>query len=167
MIKPVQFRRKLDFMTHTDCEAIHEASARVLENTGIAVELSDARLEKLLDAGVKYDKNLKRMYFSEEVIEKALKSVPSTYALCARNPENDMPMDGAHGYLTSDGSCTKIIDPETDEYRDSTKKDLAELTLVADATPQISFYWPSVSATDMNPVIQPLYELQTVLENTS
>jgi len=167
MIKPVELKRKLDFMTHADCEAVHEASVRVLEKTGISVELSDERVEKLRDLGVRYDKDLKRMYFSEEVIEVALKSAPGTYTLCARNPENDMPMDGVHGYLTSDGSCTKIIDPITDEYRDSTKKDLADLTLVADATPQISFFWPSVSAADMNPVIQPMYELQTVLENTS
>jgi trimethylamine--corrinoid protein Co-methyltransferase len=87
--------------------------------------------------------------------------------LCARNPENDLVLDGNHGYLSLDGSGTQIIDLDSGELRESTRADLESIARVADALPQISFLWPSNSAQDCPARVQPLYELEALVVNSS
>jgi len=167
MIKPVKWRRTLELLSEDEVRSIHEASLRILERTGIVMPLDPARLEKALDMGVRADKSTNRLFFPSHVVEEALSWAPQAYDLCAPDPENNVSLDGKHGYMTTDGSATRIIDLETGETRNSTSKDLADLTRIADFLPQISFFWPSVSATDKTAAIQPLYELKTVMMNTS
>ena len=78
----------------------------------------------------------------------ALEISPSGYTLGARNPENNLVLDGSHGYLAMDGTGLKIQDLETGELRLSTFQDLAGAARVADALPQIAFLWPCLSAQD-------------------
>lgn len=167
MIKPVQWKNRINFLTDEQVSQIHNATLQVLEKTGVKMPLPEDKLEKLQDLGLIYNRDMQRMHFPPGIVEAALKSVPSEYTLYARKPENDMPIDGKHGYLTTDGSATRFFDLETHELRDSTSKDLADLCIVADYVPQISFYWPSVAAREFTPAIQPLYELKTVLANTT
>ncbi len=62
-----------------------------------------------------------------EVVEKAMSTVPHEYTLGARNPEYDLPLDGEHVYISSDGCGVFYRDPMTGEVRSSRKEDLAEL----------------------------------------
>ena len=57
-------------------------------------------------------------------------------------------LDGTRGYLSTDGCPGDMIDLETRRRRGGTKADLAELTRLADALPEISFMWQCVSAND-------------------
>ena len=102
-----------------------------------------------------------------EVVEAALAQAPSQYTLCARNPENDIPLDGDHGYLSLDGCGTQVLDLETDDVRGSTKADLQAIAGMAEALPQISFLWPAVSAQDSPAKVQPLHELEALLSGSS
>jgi trimethylamine--corrinoid protein Co-methyltransferase len=167
MISPVKWKRQLDLLSSDEVKKIHDASLKILEKTGVIMPLDKDKLEKAQDMGVKADPSSNKLFFPPHVIEEALSWAPQTYDLCAPDPENNLPLDGKHGYMTTDGSATRILDLTTHEPRESTTKDLADLTRIADYLPQISFHWPSVSATDKNPLIQPLYEFKTVLLNTS
>ncbi len=163
MIKPVQWKTRLELLSEQEVRAIHEASLRIMERTGLELPLSQARLDQARDCGLKVDTVTRRIYFPPEVVEAALRQAPRHYTLCARNPENDLELDGAHGYLSLDGSVTDIVDIDTGEVRASTRSDLDALVRVADALPQIAFLWPSVSARDCPPHVQPLYELEAML----
>lgn len=166
MLKPIKWREPLEVMSSQDVEMIHEASLGILAKTGIVMPLEASRLAQIQECGVKVNKENNRLYFPRTVVEKALKAAPSKYTLCARNAEYDLLLDGNHGYLSTDGSATQIVDLTSGEVRKTTQKDLRDISYIADNLPQISFLWPSVSAQECNSKVQPLYELQAIIINT-
>jgi trimethylamine:corrinoid methyltransferase-like protein len=138
-----------------------------MERTGLIMPLSPARQEQARDLGLRVDKDTPRICFPPAVVEAALRQAPRSYTLCGRNPENDLVLDGRHGYLSLDGCGTDVVDLETGEVRPSTLADLEAAIRIADALPQISFLWPVVSARDCPANVQPLYELQAMLTQSS
>jgi trimethylamine--corrinoid protein Co-methyltransferase len=65
-----------------------------------------------------------------------------------------------------DGSAAEIVDLETGERRSSTEADLAQVTRLADALPEIAFLWQGVEAGDRPAPIRPLHEVRTQLANS-
>ena len=166
MIDSVNFKGNLTVLNDDEIARIHNASVQILEETGMAMELSDHRYDHLEKAGARVDRENHRIYFSASMVEKALETSPSTYTLGARNPENNLPLDGNNGYLTMDGTGVKIQDIDTGEVRTSTFQDLCDAGRVADALPQVAFMWPCLSAQDKPAAVQPLYELFALLKSS-
>lgn len=166
MINPVTWKGEFTLFGPDELRQIHDASIRILENTGMAMALSKGRYDRLEKAGARVDRSAGRVYYTREMVETALKASPSTYTLGARQPENRLPLDGTRGYLTMDGTGVKIQDIGTGEIRPSTFKDLGDAARVADALPQIAFMWPCISAQDKPAAVQPLYELLALFKNT-
>ncbi|MEL7563497.1 MAG: trimethylamine methyltransferase family protein, partial [Dehalobacterium sp.] len=166
MINAVRWKSEMEVLTPEEVSKIHEASLHILWQTGILMPLDAEKYDRLQDLGVKVDREKQKLFFPPQVIEEALKKAPSTYTLYARNPENDLPLDGTQGILTLDGCGNQIIDLDTGELRASSKSYLGQAIRLADALPQVGFLWPCISAQDCNPKIQPLHELQTMLVNS-
>lgn len=166
MIKPLKWEKPVRLMSKKDIEMIHESSLRILDNVGIVMPLEEYRFSQLQEYGVRVSRNDSRLYFPLQAVEEALKRAPSSYVLCARRKDYDLPIDGRHGYLSTDGSATQMVDLESGTVRNTTKNDLKIITQIADRLPQISFLWPSVSAQDCDPAVQPLHELQAVVAGT-
>jgi trimethylamine--corrinoid protein Co-methyltransferase len=167
MIKPVKWKTRLELISPEQVNAIHQASLRIMGRTGLVMPMSPARQDQARDLGLKIDTDTQRVYFPLHIVEAALKQAPHQYTLCARNPENDLVLDGNTGYLTLDGSGTDVLDLDTGAVRPSTKSDLEAAVRVADALPQIAFLWPAVSARDCAPAVQPLHELEAMLTCSS
>lgn len=158
--------RRMDVLPETTLERIHEGTLTVLERVGVEVR-SDAVISRLEARGAVADHDAGRVRFPRAVVEEALAQVPSSLLLAARDPECDLRLDGANGYLAVDGNAAEILDLETDQRRASTKADLAEISRVADALPQIGFLWQPVAARDTPIATQPLHELHAQFPNTS
>jgi len=167
LIKSVPWKTHLEFLSGPEIQAIHEASLRIMERTGLIMPLSGKRQDQAVDLGLRIDSKSQRIHFPANVIESALRKAPRSFTLCARNPENDILLDGRHGYLSLDGCGTDVVDLETGEVRPSALADLEVAVRVADALPEISFLWPIVSARDCPAQAQPLYELQAMLTQSS
>jgi trimethylamine--corrinoid protein Co-methyltransferase len=167
MINAVHWKSEMEVLTPQEMAAIHEASLHILWYTGILMPLDEDKYDRLQDLGVKVDREKQKVYFPPQIVEEALKKAPQKYTLYARNPENDLPLDGTKGYLTLDGCGNQIIDPDTGELKASSKEYLGQAVRLADALPQVGFLWPCISAQDCNPKIQPLHELQAMLVNSS
>jgi trimethylamine:corrinoid methyltransferase-like protein len=167
LIKPVSWKTHMELVSSSDLQAIHEASLRIMERTGLFMPLSPERQEQAGDLGLRVDRDTHRVCFPPAVVEAAIRQAPRSYTLCGRNPENDLVLDGRHGYLSLDGCGTDVVDMETGEVRPSTLADLEAAIRIADALPQISFLWPVVSARDCPASVQPLYELQAMLTQSS
>jgi trimethylamine--corrinoid protein Co-methyltransferase len=159
LIEPVQWKTRLELLSDKEVRTLHKSSLRIMERTGLVMPLSKARQDQACDLGLQVDRETHLIRFPPEVVEAALQKAPRRYTLCARNPENDLALDGEHGYLTLDGSGTDVLDLETGQVRPSTQADLEAAVCVADALPQISFLWPTVSARDCPARVQPLYEI--------
>jgi len=166
MIKPVQWKTYLQLLSNDDITKIHNATLQILEKTGVRMPLDKHRLDNLEELGLQIDSHSQRVRFPADIVEKAIQKAPESYTLCARDPQNDLILNGQQGYLSLDGTGLKVKDLNSGQIRNSTYADLADAARVADKLSQISFLWPCISAQDRPAATQPLYELQALINNT-
>ncbi|RPI78160.1 MAG: hypothetical protein EHM41_26200, partial [Chloroflexi bacterium] len=102
-----------------------------------------------------------------ELIEKALKTSPPAYSLAARDPSQDLSMDGNHVFLGTDGCGVEVLDIHSGERRRSCLQDVADIARIADYLEEISFHWTAVSAQDYPPKSRSLHELKSIWENST
>ena len=96
------------------------------------------------------------------VVEEFLAKAPPAYTLAALDPDLDLPLDGKHSFLGTDGCGVQIIDAFTGELRRSTKQDVMDIARVADYLEGIAFHWVPLSAQDCPPESRSLHELDAV-----
>jgi trimethylamine--corrinoid protein Co-methyltransferase len=137
----------LDILTPAEIRRIHTASLDVIETTGIRFP-SKRALDIWEEHGAQVDRNSSIVKVPGKIIEEALKLAPPTYKLAARNPEQDLPLDGNHVYLGTDGCGVEVLDIHSGKRRMSTWQDVADIARVGDALEEIAFHWVAVSAQD-------------------
>lgn len=160
------FRFNVEVLTPEQVERVHEGALRILQRTGIATN-SDALLRLMADHGQSVDFEDRRIRFDPGFVEGRRALAPRTFTLAGRHPGRDLPIDGAHGYLSPDGCAPQTIDPDTDRRRASMKADLGGITRLADALPEIGFLWRSVSAGDTPAEVRSLHEVEVQLNSTT
>jgi trimethylamine--corrinoid protein Co-methyltransferase len=157
---------RLDVLSAEALGRVREQTLEVLGNVGVGIGAAET-LERLAGAGANVDRDAKRVRFSPALVEELLGRVPATFELAARDLKQDLRIDGSHGYLSVDGSAAEIIDLGTGERRASTKQDLAQVSRLADALPEIGLLWQGVAARDVPRRVQSLHELHAQLTNSS
>jgi trimethylamine--corrinoid protein Co-methyltransferase len=156
----------LDILTPEEIRRIHTASLDVIETTGIRFP-SKRALDIWEAHGAQVDRNSSIVKVQGQIIEEALKSAPPTYNLAARNPEQDLPLDGNHVYLGTDGCGVEVLDIHSGKRRMSTWQDVADIARVGDALEEIAFHWVAVSAQDYPAKTRGLHELRAIWENST
>jgi trimethylamine--corrinoid protein Co-methyltransferase len=156
----------LDVLSQEDVQKIHTATLDIIENVGVRFPS-----EKVLDIweahGATVDRETSIVKVPARVIEDALKEAPASYDLAARDPAQDLPLDGNHVFLGTDGCGVEVMDIHTGQRRRSGIKDVEEIARVADKLEEIGFHWVAVSAQDRPPETRGLHELLAVWENSS
>jgi trimethylamine---corrinoid protein Co-methyltransferase len=142
--------------------AIHAATLRVLERTGVEVGSASIRAAMTREGAV-VDDSSGRVRFPAGLVETAVARAPHGYVLAARDPANDLPLDGRRGWLSVDGSAASILDPVTGDKRAGTAADLEVVTRLGDALPEIGFLWQGIEAGDAPVGVRPLHELRIQL----
>ncbi len=156
---------RLDVMTSESADRVHEQTLRVLERVGIGVP-SDSVRQALAKAGANADHASQKVFLPRDVVAQALDSLPARTRLFGRVDGQELVLDGTRSYLSVDGNAAEILDPETGERRASTKDDLARISRLADALPEIGMLWQPVTARDVPRESQSLHELHAQITNT-
>ncbi len=159
-------RLNLGILSKDDVRKIHTATLDVIESVGVRFP-SQKALNILEAHGATVDRLTMIAKIPGRVIEEALKLAPPIYTLAARDPAQDLPMDGKHVFLGTDGCCIEVIDAFTGELRRTTKKDSEDCARVADALDEVGFWWSMVSAQDSPPESRSLHELDAAWRNTT
>jgi len=155
-----------DLLDAAAVELIHDRTLGILERVGMALR-SEPLLRLLADAGARVDASSGRVRFDPGLVEEALARAPRAYTLAARGPGRDLELGVGRGHLALDGCAAELIDLETGERRPSATADVAEITRLADALPEIAFVWQPVAARDVPPPVAPLHELRAQLGATT
>jgi len=166
-INPIAHPRlSLNILGADDVQRIHAATLDVIESAGI--RFPSARALDIWEAhGATVDRQTQIVKAPGRLIEDALKHAPPEYTLAARDSSQDLPMDGRHVYLGTDGCGVEVIDPFTGAKRRSRLQDIADIARVADALEEIAFHWVPVSAQDCPAETRGLYELAAVWKNST
>ncbi|HLF26278.1 MAG TPA: trimethylamine methyltransferase family protein [Anaerolineae bacterium] len=159
-------RLSLNILSDEDVRRIHTATLDVIESTGVRFPSLKALV--ILEAhGATVNRETMVAKIPGQVIEDALKQAPPRYSLAARDPAQDLPLDGEHVFLGTDGCCIEVLDAFTGERRRTTKQDSADSARVADALAEVAFWWSMVSAQDCPPETRSLHELAAAWLNTT
>src|SRR5512136_1225381 len=159
-------RIKLEILTHEDVRRIHTATLDVIETVGVRFPSRKA-LDILQAHGATVDWNTSIAKIPGRVVEGALKKAPPVYTLAARDPALDLPLDGQHSYLGTDGCGVEVLDAFTGERRRSCLQDVADVARVADYVDAIAFHWVPVSAQDCASETRSLHELLAIWGNST
>jgi trimethylamine:corrinoid methyltransferase-like protein len=73
LIKPVQWKTRLELLSAPEVQAIHEASLKIMERTGLVMPLSQERRDQARDLGLILDEATDTLRFPSAVVEAALK----------------------------------------------------------------------------------------------
>jgi trimethylamine--corrinoid protein Co-methyltransferase len=151
----------LAILTPTEVQQIHTATLDVLSTVG--VRFPSVKALDILEAhGATVDRAKMVARIPGQVVEEYLAKAPPTYTLAAVDPALDLPLDGNHSYLGTDGCGVEIIDAFTGERRRSTKQDVRDVARLADSLPGIAFHWAPLSAQDCPPESRGLHELDAI-----
>jgi len=85
--------RPMEIISTDQVETIHQASLRILSETGLRVE-SKAALALLTDLRADIDHENMHVRFDPDLIEEMLEGIPSEFTIHARNPEKTVTMGG-------------------------------------------------------------------------
>ena len=157
---------RLEILTPQEVKKIHDATLWIIEKVGVRFP-SKRALEIWADHGAEVDTEKMVVRAKAELIEKALKTCPPIYALAARDPQQDLPLDGNHVFVGTDGCGVEVIDIKTGMRRTSCLQDVRDIARIADATEEVAFHWVPVSAQDMPPETRGLHEIKAIWENSS
>ncbi|HEX5643680.1 MAG TPA: trimethylamine methyltransferase family protein [Thermoleophilia bacterium] len=152
---------RLAILSQDDLERLDAAALAVLAQTGVAIPSERARAA-LVAQGATADGT--RITFPPELVRRLVDVAPAHMTLGAR--AGAALITGERSLVTTDGCCVEIYDLETGEKRGTTADDVATISRVVDALPEIDFCWPAVSAQDRPVETRGLHELYLAVANT-
>jgi trimethylamine--corrinoid protein Co-methyltransferase len=156
----------LNILDESDVERIHTATLEIIESTGVRFPSKKA-LDIWQAHGAQVDDETMIVKVPGQIIEEALTKAPPSYTLAARDPSLDLPLDGNHVYVGTDGCGVEIIDIKSGERRRSCLRDVEEIARVADAMEEIAFHFAPVAAQDCPPKTRGLHELAAIWQNST
>ncbi|MFN8382312.1 MAG: trimethylamine methyltransferase family protein [Anaerolineales bacterium] len=157
---------KLEILTTEEVQKIHNATLQIIEKVGVRFP-SKRALDIWAANGAEVDFDKKIVRVKPQIIEDAIKKAPPAYKLAARDPQQDLQLDGNHVNLGTDGCGVEVLDINTGEKRTSCLQDVRDIARIADATEEVAFHWVPVSAQDTPVEARGLHELKAVWENST
>jgi len=152
---------RLAILSEDDLRRLDEAALDVLAETGVSIPSERARAA-LVAQGATADGA--RVTLPRELVRRLVDLAPARMTLGAR--AGAPVVTGAGSLITTDGCCVEIYDLETGEKRGTTADDVASISRVVDALPEVDFCWPAVSAQDRPAEVRGLHELYLAIANT-
>jgi trimethylamine--corrinoid protein Co-methyltransferase len=159
-------RLSLNILSSEDIRRIHSATLDIIESVGVKFP-SEKAMNIWEEHGASADRSTSVVKVPGHIIERALEKAPPTYILSARNPLQDLPLDGNHVYVGTDGCGVETVDISSGKLRLSCLKDVEDIARVADYLEQIAFNWVPVSAQDYPTESRSLHELLAIWRNST
>jgi trimethylamine--corrinoid protein Co-methyltransferase len=129
-------------LSDADVLRIHHAALDVLETIGLA-DATPSGIEYMTKAGAQLTPQ-GRLVFPRALIEDTVARAARHFVLHGQDPKHDMEPWGSRVYFGTAGAAVHIVDGKTGVYRDSTTKDLYDISRVVDTLEHLHFYQRSV-----------------------
>ncbi len=159
-------RLSLHILDEMDVRKIHEATLWIIEKVGVRFPSVQA-LDIWAANGAEVDRQRMVVRAKGDLVEAAMKRCPSGYTLAAREPGQDLALDGNHVFVGTDGCGVEVLDLKTGKRRPSRLQDVIDIARIADATPEIAFHWVPVSAQDAPVETRGLHEIKAIWQNST
>lgn len=162
----VSKKNMLKVLEKKDLEAIHGATLKVLESTGVLIN-SDETLDLLGSNGFIVDKKTKIVKMSESRVTEAVKKAKKNFKWHARSEKHTVDAVDGRTKIGPGAQCLYIIDPETDQFRAPVLKDGIMIARLLDALESASIAYVPVHLSDVPEKAQNIVQMAAGLTNTS
>ena len=146
-VRPGIFGGRYKALDDSDIGDIKEAVNEVLERIGLAAPTHSV-VEHCTRAGALLGDD-GRLRFPRQTVRDALDMACRKVVLCARDPDQDLVLEGQRVHYGTGGAAVHIVDSRTGEYRDSVLRDIYDMARVVDCCEHIHFYYRTVVARDL------------------
>ncbi|MBW2594211.1 MAG: trimethylamine methyltransferase family protein, partial [Deltaproteobacteria bacterium] len=116
---------RIKFLDQKDRELIHGKSLQILQKAGIQFN-SEKALAILEEAGCRVNRNEMSAKIPQKLVEKCLKTLPSSFAKAARDEKNNFTCGDGNIFYTSVAMPSWIRDLDTRKRRLATLDDLIQ-----------------------------------------
>ena len=117
---------------------ILDEAKRIMAEVGMEIRGENLR-QRLLDHGLKTDKDGKRILFPADVVEAAIESAPKSFTLYDRDGEAHAELGGYNVHYVPGSSGLKIQDHRSGETRLSNSTDFIEYARLCDGMEHIAY----------------------------
>jgi trimethylamine--corrinoid protein Co-methyltransferase len=154
----------LNLLDKDQCTQLHYAVLEILESTGVMLKEPQA-LELLRGAGARIKGD--RVRIPAYLIEEALRTAPPRITIYNRDGERAMLLERDKYYFGAQSDLVQILDDTTGERRKMVAKDVAIITRLADALPNIDYTLCGSAADDYPPEVIPRVDFVQTVSNTT
>ena len=159
-------KARITYLSDDDKQFIHEKTLQVLAEVGVAYNSPQA-IDLLATAGAQVDREALTARLTWDLIEPALATVPDKILLAGIDPAHDVVLGDERLLCTSDGLTTYWFDDLTGERRPGTSADLAVITRLCDAMPEIDYLWPTLQSGEVEGALMPLAMQAIMVRNSA
>jgi trimethylamine--corrinoid protein Co-methyltransferase len=143
---------------------IHSATLELLRRTGVQVRTAEVR-DLLAQAGGWVEGN--RVRLPAHLIDWAIRVAPKRVVLCDRAGQPAMYLEGRKSYYGTGSDTVFVIDAYTGARRRAVLADIANVSRLVDALPNISFIMCMGIAADVTDTIADVYHFREMVSHTS
>lgn len=145
---------------------IHHAALDVLAEIGIEVQPSECR-DIWQAAGARIDSARNRVFIPRELVASALSTAQHEVFLAGRAAKHDLHLGGQRVYMGTGGAAVKILDLDSQQVRETTLRDVADVGRLVDALDNIHFYLRCCVARDISSADLDLNTYYAALSSTT
>ncbi len=149
-----------------ELQTIHLATLDILKNVGVRVDSKEAR-DIFAGGGCEVEEDTHIVKIPAYIVEDAVRTAPPTIQLCGRTPDKDYIVEKNRVGFVNFGEGVMIRDPETKDYRPSTKDDLRKCSLMSDYLPNMDITYRAVVSQDHPGPSQALHNAEAIFPNTT
>jgi len=155
-----------EVLSETDLEKLIDATFQLLSETGVAFDPDPQVLDLFSDAGCEITAE-HVVKFKRDLVMGCLATIPKSVKIWNRDGTGYREIkDGVTSFIPG-MTCIKVYDLDTGEPRESTREDLATITRVADALPNIDGVCVMVKDIPNSTVHGEIGEFVAMAENTT
>jgi trimethylamine--corrinoid protein Co-methyltransferase len=152
-------------LSRCQLDEIHDASMRILEQTGVRVD-SDEAVALLGDAGAHVGAG-GLVKIPAYLIEWAVRTAPGNITVYDRDGVEAMRLGRRRTYFGTGSDTPNVIDPYTGERRPAVLADVAGFARVCDALSHIDFVMCMGIASDVDREVAELHHFAAMMRNTT
>jgi len=155
-----------ELLSEADVQKIIDAVFQVLRETGVAFDPDPRVLDRFSDAGCDISSD-HTVRFETDLVKECLETVGKSARVWNRDGTGYLETGEGHTSFLPGMTCINVFDLETGEQRESTWEDLATITRVADALPNIDGVCVAVKDVPNSTLHGEIGEFVAMAENTS
>jgi len=151
-------RPKVELLSPALIKTILDEGLAVLEKQGIFVENEEA-LRLFQDAGMKIEKETRRVFITPKLVEKGLATTPASITLSDRSGQRSYTVGGDDVHFDPGSAAVWILDHKTQVERAAVTDDMVNFVRISDGLDNLHFQSTGLVSSDVPDIIADSYRL--------